>query len=73
MNCTIIKKGLNSFEFKTKGGVNVRINFASEDNYTVEDNVTNNLLISYEDRIKKSVEDFVYTRMSQEYLCRYVM
>ena len=59
MNCTLVRTGLNSVEFKTNAGVKVRINFTHKDNYTVEDNVTNNLLISYEDRIKKSVEDLV--------------
>ena len=59
MKCTLVRTGLNSVEFKTANGVNVKINFISKDNYAVEDNVTSNLLISYEERIKKSIEDFV--------------
>lgn len=59
MKCTLVRTGLNSVEFKTVNGVNVKINFSSKDNYAVEDNVTNNLLMSYEDRIKRSAEDFI--------------
>lgn len=59
MKCTIVRTGLNSVEFKTVNGVNVKINFSSKDNYAVEDNVTSNLLMSYEDRIKRSAEDFI--------------
>lgn len=59
MECTLVRTGLNSVEFKTVNGVNVKINFSSKDNYAVEDNVTNNLLMSYEDRIKRSAEDFI--------------
>ena len=59
MKCTIVRTGLNSVEFKTVNGVNVKINFSSKDNYAAEDNVTSNLLMSYEDRIKRSAEDFI--------------
>ena len=59
MECTLVRTGLNSVEFKTVNGVNVKINFSSKDNYAVEDNVTSNLLMSYEDRIKRSAEDFI--------------
>ena len=59
MKCTLVRTGLNSVEFKTVNDVSVKINFSSKDNYAVEDNVTSNLLISYEERIKKSIEDFV--------------
>ena len=59
MECTLVRTGLNSVEFKTANGVNVKINFSSKDNYAVEDNVTSNLLMSYEERIKKNVEDFI--------------
>lgn len=59
MDYTIRRIGLNSVEFKNNKGVNVRINFSVKENYDVEDNITSNLLMSYEDRIKKSVEDFI--------------
>lgn len=59
MKCTLVRTGLNSVELKTANGVNVKINFSSKDNYAVEDNVTSNLLVSYEERIKRSAEDFI--------------
>ena len=34
MKCTIVRTGLNSVEFKTVNGVNVKINFSSKDNYS---------------------------------------
>ena len=49
----------------TKIGVNDAIFFVNllnqngQINYAVEDNVTSNLLMSYEDRIKRSAEDFI--------------
>ena len=64
MDCTMIRTGLNSVEFKTAKGVNVKINFSAKDNHDVEDTVTNNLLMSYEERIKKNVEDFIYEGIS---------
>ena len=59
MNYTMTKTGLNSVEFKTDIGVTIKMNFNTNDNYEVEDNVTSNLLMSYEERIKKSINDFM--------------
>ena len=59
MNYTMTKIGLNSVELKTDKGVTVKMNFNTNDNYEVEDNVTSNLLMSYEERIKKSINDFM--------------
>lgn len=59
MNYTMTKTGLNSVEFKTDKGVTIKMNFNTNDNYEVEDNVTSNLLMSYEERIKKSINDFM--------------
>ena len=53
MNYIITRTGQDSAYVKAENGVNVRINFSSEDNSEVEDIVTNNLLLSYEKRIKK--------------------
>ena len=53
MNYIMTRTGADSAYVKVDNGVNVRINFSSEDNSEVEDIVTNNLLISYEKRIKK--------------------
>ena len=47
------RTGQDTALVKANNGVNVRINFSSEDNSEVEDIVTNNLLLSYENRIKK--------------------
>jgi hypothetical protein len=54
------RTGRDSVCVKVDNGVNVRINFSSEDNYEVEDNVTNNLLLSYEKRIKK--ESYIHNK-----------
>ena len=59
MNYTMTKTGLNSVEFKTDKGVTIKMKFNAKDNYEVEDNVTSNLLMSYEERIKKSINDFM--------------
>ena len=59
MDCTMKRIGVNSVEFKTDKGVTVKMNFNTNDNYEVEDNVTSNLLMSYEERIKKSINDFM--------------
>ena len=59
MNYTMRRTGLNSVEFKTDKDVTVKMNFNTNDNYEVEDNVTSNLLMSYEERIKKSINDFM--------------
>ena len=59
MDCTMKRIGVNSVEFKTAKGVTVKMNFNTNDNYEVEDNVTSNLLMSYEERIKKSINDFM--------------
>ena len=53
MNYTMTRTGLNSVEYKTDKGVTVKMKFNANDNYEVEDNVTSNLLMSYEERIKK--------------------
>ena len=53
MNYIMTRTGRDSACVKVENGVNVRINFSSEDNTEVEDIVTNNLLLSYEKRIKK--------------------
>jgi len=53
MNYIMTRTGQDSACVKVDNGVNVRINFSSEDNSEVEDIVINNLLISYEKRIKK--------------------
>ena len=53
MNYIMTRTGQDTVFVKANNGVNVRINFSSEDNSEVEDIVTNNLLISYEKRIKK--------------------
>ena len=53
MNYIMTRTGQDSAHVKANNGVNVRINFSSEDNAEVEDIVTNNLLLSYEKRIKK--------------------
>ena len=53
MNYIMTRTGRDSVCVKGDNGVNVRINFSSEDNSEVEDIVINNLLISYEKRIKK--------------------
>ena len=53
MNYIMTRTGQDSVYVKGDNGVNVRINFSSEDNSEVEDIVINNLLISYEKRIKK--------------------
>ncbi len=55
----MVRTGVNAVEFKTTKGVNVKINFSAADNYDVENAVTNNLLMSYEDRMKKSSNDFM--------------
>lgn len=59
MNYTMTRTGLNSVEYKTDKGVTVKMKFNANDNYEVEDNVTSNLLMSYEERIKKSINDFM--------------
>ena len=59
MSYTMTRTGLNSVEFRTDKGVTVKMNFNTTDNYEVEDNVTSNLLMSYEERIKKSINDFM--------------
>ena len=59
MNYTMTRTGLDSFEFKSENGVTVKMKFNAKDNYEVEDNVTSNLLMSYEERIKKSINDFM--------------
>lgn len=53
MNYIMTRTGRDSVCVKVDNGVNVRINFSSEDNSGIEDIVTNNLLLSYEKRIKK--------------------
>lgn len=53
MNYIMTRTGQNSAYVKVDNGVNVSIHFSSEDNTEVEDIVTNNLLLSYEKRIKK--------------------
>ena len=53
MNYIMTRTGNDSIYMKADNGVNVRITFSSEDNTEVEDVVTNNLLLSYEKRIKK--------------------
>ena len=53
MNYIMTRTGQDTVFMKANNGVNVRINFSSEDNTEVEDIVTNNLLLSYEKRIKK--------------------
>ena len=53
MNYIMTRIGQNVAFVKADNGVNVRINFSSEDNSEIEDIVTNNLLLSYEKRIKK--------------------
>ena len=53
MNYIMTRTGQDTVFVKANNGVNVRINFSSEDNSEVEDIVTNNLLLSYEKRIKK--------------------
>ena len=53
MNYIMTRTRQDSAYVKADNGVNVRINFSSEDNDEVEDIVTNNLLLSYEKRIKK--------------------
>ena len=53
MNYVMTRTGQNTVYVKAENGVNVRINFSSEDNTEVEEIVTNNLLLSYENRIKK--------------------
>ena len=53
MNYVMTRTGQNTVYVKAENGVNVRIYFSSEDNSEVEDIVTNNLLLSYEKRIKK--------------------
>ena len=55
----MIRTGLNSFELNTSNCVRVKVNFNEKDNYSVEDNVTSNLLMSYEERIKKSLDEFL--------------
>ena len=57
---TKTKIGQNSAYVKADNGVNVIIHFSSEDNSEVEDIVTNNLLISYEKRIKK--ESYIHNK-----------
>lgn len=59
MNYTMTRTGLNSAEFITDKGVTVRLNFNTKDNYEVENNVTSNLLLSYEERIKKGIDEFL--------------
>ena len=53
MDYIMTRTGQDTVFVKANNGVNVRINFSSEDNSEVEDIVTNNLLLSYEKRIKK--------------------
>jgi hypothetical protein len=53
MNYIMTRTGQNSAYVKADNGVNVRMNFSSVDNTEVEGIVTNNLLLSYEKRIKK--------------------
>lgn len=55
MDNMIKRTVLNSVEFKTTKGENLRIRFNSQDDYSVENNVTNNLLLSYEYRMKSKV------------------
>lgn len=57
MDCTMKRIGVNSVEFKTTKGVNVKINFSVKDNYDVENTVTNNLLMSYEERMKNNNDE----------------
>ena len=57
MDCIMKRTGVNSVEFKTAQGVNVKINFCVKDNYDVEDTVTNNLLMSYEERMKNNNDE----------------
>lgn len=60
MNYIMTRTGQDSTYVKANNGVNVRINFSSEDNSEVEDIVTNNLLLSYEKRIKK--ESYIHNK-----------
>ena len=60
MNYIMTRTGADSAYVKGDNGVNVRINFSSEDNSEVEDIVINNLLISYEKRIKK--ESYIHNK-----------
>ena len=60
MNYIMTRTGVDSAYVKADNGVNVSIHFSSEDNTEVEDFVTNNLLISYEKRIKK--ESYIHNK-----------
>ena len=60
MNYIMTRTGQDTVFVKANNGVNVRINFSSEDNSEVEDIVTNNLLLSYEKRIKK--ESYIHNK-----------
>ena len=53
----MVRTGVNAVEFKTAKGVNVKINFSAADNYDVENAVTNNLLMSYEERMKNNNDE----------------
>lgn len=60
MNYIMTRTGRDNVSMKADNGINVRINFSSEDNTEVEDIVTNNLLLSYEKRIKK--ESYIHNK-----------
>ena len=54
MKYTMRRTSENTVEMETDKGSHVKIIFKKEDNPKIEDIVTNNLLMSYEQRIKET-------------------
>lgn len=55
MNYTLKKTAENVAVMETENGCKVTIVFKKEDNLDIEDIVTNNLMMSYERRIKEKI------------------
>ena len=55
MKYTMQRTGENAAEMKTENGCCIRIIFDKEYNTEVENIITNNLLMSYEQRIRNNV------------------
>lgn len=53
MDCDIHRIAGNIIEMEMENGSHVKIVFSKEDNPEIENIVTNNLLMSYEQRIRK--------------------
>ena len=51
----IIKKDGNSVMMKSEKGIDIKLVFKEDDNPEIENMVTNNLMMSYEQRIKEDI------------------